>query len=539
MADAPHSSATGPAQLARQLGGLWSKQPRGRKLAAIAVVILVLGGVGWTSLAHHAHTWTPLAEGSSPDDAAELYALLQSRDVPARLREGKLEVATDRADEARAIAASAGLPRAGKGFELFDGASLGQSSFTEQVNFRRALQGELARSIAALAQVDSARVHLALGKHSVFKDQDEAPSASVAVHLHPGQQLTAEQVRGVRQLVTASVEGLKPDAVAIVDNHGNLLDASEPGAANRKATIEHDVAARVREMLERVVGAGKVSVVATADVDERKTSETEDIFDKDRAAVRSESRTVDGADAVSAVGGIAGTRGNLPGTPTATTQTGSGAPSRLQESRTYEVSHTVRQIENAPAQLVRLHVAVLVDDKLGPDGKPVVRDDKEMTELVALARQAAGIDDARGDKLELHAIAFAPKADTAAADVAPPAAPGLPLVPIAIGAGGALFVVIVALAMMMRRARKRQRATAQQELPSVVFPVPVAELERAVDAGALPTGAATADARGLPPGKPTSERVAETVAGDIERAAAVLTAWLAEPAARTLQPGAK
>jgi flagellar biosynthesis/type III secretory pathway M-ring protein FliF/YscJ len=115
-------------------------------------------------------------------------------------------------------------------------------------------------------------------------------------------------------------------------------------------------------------------------------------------------------------------------------------------------------------------------------------------------------------------------------------------VPIAIGAGGALFVVIVALALMMRRARKRHRAAAtatNAELPQVVFPVPVAELERAVDAGALPAGVTAADARSLPPGKPTSERVAETVAGDVERAAAVLTAWLAESPVRTLQPGAK
>ncbi len=362
--------------------------------------------------------------------------------------------------------------------------------FTEQVNFRRVgSRAELSagRSPRLAQGRQRARVHLALGKHSVFKDQDEAPSASVALHLHPGQTLAADQVRGVRQLVAASVEGLKPDAVAIVDNHGNLLDDAEPGSADRKAAIEHGVAGRVREMLERVVGAGKVSVVATADVDERKTMprpRTSSI--KDRAAVRSEARTVDGPDATTSVGGIAGTRGNLPGTPAATSSTGSGAPGRLQETRTYEISHTVRQIENAPVQLVRLHVAVLVDDKLGPDGKPVVRSDKELGELVALARQAAGIDDARGDKLELHAIAFAADADQGPADVAPAAAPlgpGPPSVPVAMPPAPE--------ANAARRRRDRGARSPRPQAPprphrsrhagALVFPTPVAprELEKA------------------------------------------------------------
>ncbi len=143
--------------LIKQLGALWAKLDKRRKLAGAGVLVLILGGVLWVSLAHHDAAWVPLADNASPDDASELYATLQTRNIPARLRDGKVEVPAEQADEARAIAAADGLPRTGKGFELFDGQSLGQSSFTEQVNYRRALQGELARSIAALAQVDSAR----------------------------------------------------------------------------------------------------------------------------------------------------------------------------------------------------------------------------------------------------------------------------------------------------------------------------------------------------------------------------------------------
>ena len=371
MADA---STQGLVAMLTQLRDLWTRQSKRRKTAAFAVVLGVLGWVGYTTLAHHTDAWVAVADGASPDDSQEMYAMLQSRSIPARLHEGKVEVPEDCADEARAAAASSGLPHSGKGFELFDGNNLGQSSFAEQVNFRRALQGELSRSITALAQVDGARVHLALGRRSVFKEQDEAPSASVALHLHAGQVLTSSQVRGVRELVAASVEGLKADAVVIVDNHGNLLDSNEPNGVDHKAELEHNVTTRVRTMLERVVGPGKVSVVATADVDDRKISETEDVYDKDHTAIRSESRTVEGVDAMgnagSSVGGIAGARGNLPGAPGATTTPGT-PNGRLQETKNYEVTHTVRQTVTPEAQLQRLHVAIVVDYKTDAKGKPV------------------------------------------------------------------------------------------------------------------------------------------------------------------------
>src|SRR5262245_29852666 len=336
MADAP---STGPLAVANQLKQLWGRQPPRRRLAAVAVALGIAGVVAYTTLIPHADPWTPVAEGASPEDANELYSVLSSRNLPVRLKDGKVEVATDRVSEARAIAAGAGLPHTGKGLELFDASSLGQSSFAEQVNYRRALQGELARSITALAQVESARVLVAFGKRSLAKDQEQPASASVALHMHAGQTLSADQVRGVRQLVAASIEGLKPEAVVIVDNHGNLLDAADPGAVDHKAEIERTVTGRVRNMLERVVGVGKVSVVTTADVDDRKVSETQEVFDAEHPALRSESRTVEGADATQGVGGIAGTRGNLPGAPAATATPGSAGPGqRMQETKNYEVS---------------------------------------------------------------------------------------------------------------------------------------------------------------------------------------------------------
>jgi flagellar M-ring protein FliF len=508
-----------------QLAALWGKQSRGRRLGAIGAIAAVAVIIVVSQFAGRAARYAVVAE-VGPDDAQELYAMLVARDLPVRLREGKVEIEADRATEARAIAAAAGLPRAGKGLETFEGSSLGQSAFAEQVNFRRALQAELARSITSLAQVESARVHLALGRRSVFKEQDEAASASVALHLHPRQSLAAEQVRGVRQLVAASIDGMKPEAVVIVDQHGNLLDAANPGGQDKRADLEHTLTLRVRTMLERVVGAGKVSVVTTAVLDESKVSETQEVYDQATPIVRSESRTIEGggdAGAGSGGGGVAGTRGNLPGA-------GGAAPApegakRFQESKNYEVNRIVRQTARPDTQLKRLHVAIIVDNKLGADGKSTPRDKDELAELAALARQAAGIDDARGDKLELRSIAFA--AEEAGPPAAEAAADSLPLIPIAIG-GGALLVVAIAAILLLKR--KRKRAAEDTKPLSLALPAPVAELERALDA-APATLAGIEEPRGLPPGKSTRDRVLEVVRTDAERAAEVMTGWLSETAA--------
>ena len=525
MADTP---PTGAAAVLAQLKELWARQSRNRKLLAVGVAVAIAGIVAYATLVPHEPPWTTVAEGSSPDDAQELLSVLESRNLPVRLHEGKVEVATDRLQEARVIAAGAGIPHTGKGLELFDGSSLGQSSFAEQVNYRRALQGELARSITALAQVEHARVLVAFGKRSLTRDQEQPASASVALHLHAGQRLSTDQVRGIRQLVAASVEGMKPEAVVIVDNHGNLLDAADPGNVDHKVTLEQAVTTRVRMMLERVVGPGKVSVVTAADVDDRKVSETQELYDAEHPALRSESRVVDGALDGSGIGGVAGTRGNLPGAPSPNAGSGSGAgsgggPGRWQETKNYEVSRTVRQTTKPDVLLQKLRVAIVVDYKTDADGKPEARTDKEIAELTALARQAAGIDDTRGDKLELRAIPFAIDPDSIAAN-APPDKTLLPVPMWMAGAGaGALLLAIIMFVALRRRKKPESTAT-------LALPAHVGELERVLEArmapGQLP---ATPETQTLLPVRTVRDRVLDAVRADIDRTASVLTAWLAEP----------
>ena len=564
MADEP---TQGAAAVITQLKQLWEKQSRGRRMLAGLVLVAIIGIVLVSRLVKTEAGWTIVADGAAPDDNQEILAVLEQRGVSARLTANKVEVKADDVDRARAITAAAGLPRVGKGMELFDGSHLGQSSFAEQVNFRRGLQGELARSITSLAQVQGARVHLALGKRSVFKDQDEAATASVALQMFPGQSLSAEQVRGIRQLVAASVEGLKGDAVVIVDNHGNLLDGAEPTSANKTAAIEQSTTGRVRSMLERVVGAGKVSVVTTAVVDDSEVQETQELYDNTNPVLRSESRVLEGAGALdpstlNGVGGVAGTRGNLPGATPATNTAGGAAPAanapgngRLQETKNFEISRTVRQVKKPDAKLTKLYLAVVVDEKMGADGKRTPRTDKEMAELTALARQAAGIDDARGDKIDVRSIAFAPDVEAPPEAVVPPkglaAIEALLPVPLWMaGAAAAGLLVMVAMGvMLLRRKGKKSKAlaTAKKSI-SLALPAPVADLERALDArqrlehgGSLDDLAASLPAvaeQAALPGKTTRDRVLNAVRNDVDRAAEVLTAWLSEPPP-TKQPAAK
>jgi flagellar M-ring protein FliF len=520
--------------VAGQLRDLWNKQPKGRRTLAVLIVLGVVAVVGITSLTKHVETWSSAADGISPDEAQQLYSTLVSRGISARFHEGKVEVHDDDVDQSHAIAATTGLMAAGKGYETFENNTLGQSSFAEQVNYRRALQSELARSIMSIAQIESARVNVAFGRHSVFKEQETAPTASVALHLRAGQSLAGDEVKGIRQLVASSVDGMKPEDVVVIDSHGHPLDASEKTSASDGASMEKAIADQVRKLLETVVGKNHVQVVASVDLDARKIVQTEDLYDKDSAAIRSQARTIDGNDptatAAGSASGIAGVRGNLPGATPASMTAGAGSNNgKLQETTNFEISHTQRHTENPEVTIKKIHLAVLVDQDKGKDGKMIARSKEQMAQLLALARSAAGVDDARGDTVEIQAASFAPEEDAIAEPEAPKSALPFPL-PVMVGAGAGALVLLVVIALVLRMVfKKKSKSTAMVKSPQIAFPTQVAELERVLDArppnNELP---AERELPALNPGKSVQERVMDAVRGDVERAAGVLTAWLNE-----------
>jgi flagellar M-ring protein FliF len=534
MAEAPKAQPQNQAlAVAKQLKELWGKQPKGRRSLAILVVLGVLGFVGITTLTKHVETWSPAADGIAPDEAQQLYSTLVSRGVAARLHDGKVEVHDDDVDQAHAIAATTGLISAGKGLETFENNTLGQSSFAEQVNYRRALQAELARSIMSIGQIESARVNLAFGRRSVFKDQETPPTASIALRLRAGQSLTPDEVKGIRQLVASSIDGLKPDDVAVIDSHGHPLDSGDKASTESQASIEKTLSDDVRKMLETVVGKGHIQVVANVDLDTRRIVQTEDLYDKDNAAVRSQARTIEGNDptAMGSASGIAGVRGNLPGaTPASVGGAGAGSAGRIQETTNYEISHTQRHTENPDVSIKKVHVAILVDEDKGKDGKAVARSKDQMAQLLALARTAAGIDDARGDTVEIQSASFAPEEDVVTETAAVKSALPFPM-PVLIGAGVAALVLLGVLALVVRKLLKKSaRSNALVKTGQIAFPTPVAELERVLEAR-MHKAVEAAVERELPalnPGKSVQDRVMEAVRADVERAAGVLTAWLNE-----------
>jgi flagellar M-ring protein FliF len=531
MADAPSSPMSSVLTVLKQLKQLWEQQPRGRRMVAVLVVLGVLGFVGITSVIHRTEAWSPVAEGMSPSNAQAMYTALIARGINVRMKENRVEVEDDDLPQARAIATVSGAMTSTKTFDdLFEGQNLGRSSFDEQIAFKRALQGELSRSVMTLAQTESANVQIAFGKSSPIKDMDSLPTASVTIVPRAGQQITTEQVRGIRSLVAASVDRLKAEAVVVIGPKGPLDGANET-SQDHQADLETSIANRTRGLLEGIVGVGHVKVVATADVDTRKVSSTEDLYDKDSAAIRSEAKTIRGSDPTkdtqSSVGGVAGARGNLPGAPAPTAGSGMVGTGDISQTTNYEISHKVVQTVNPEQTIKKLHVAIIVDEAKDKSGKPMPRTKEELDRMIALARNTAAIDDARGDTLELRSVAFAPFEEPVLPD---PPKSFLPVpVPVAAGAGGGALLLLVVIVLLLKGRGKQAKSTALvMKGNTLAFPTLVRELERVLDAepDAL---AAKPELPGLPAAAKTAqERVMEVVRADVDRAASVLTGWLAE-----------
>lgn len=511
-----------------QAKSLWFRLSPGRRMVAASVVVATVAVVAYLMLSGPRDDYVTLFADLPAADAGDVVSALQARGVPYRVSDGgtTIKVPSDRVHEARVNIASSGLLDGGAGFEIFDEQSFGTSSFVEKVNFTRAIQGELARSIAALEVVDGARVHVAMGKRSVFKDADEPPSASVALRMRKGRKIGQEQVRGIVHLVSSSVDGLAAENVVVIDDRGNVLSAGddEQQGAEVQNDLERELSERVRGMLERVVGPGHVAVAITAQMDHRRVDQTEEIYDKDNTAVRSESRTIEGAFNPGDVGGVAGARGNLPGAP-APTATAGGPGSRLQETRNFEVNRIVRHTVDPSLRVKTLHVAVLVDYARNEDDEPIARTAEQLGHLEAVAREAAGIDKDRGDRIEIRSVPFVDQPDPfEGEDAIEPevvaSGGGLPIVILAAGGAG-LLVLVVIVFLVLRSRRKRGEPTQLVSLPARLT-----DVEAALDSKtplALGDGAQDASSGAI------HERVIETVRRDTDRASRVISSWLSEP----------
>ncbi len=502
--------------------------------AVKALLLVVLVGVGAAAVAlsmSAADGFQYAFTNLTPEDSSEAAATLKAAGVPFRLEAGgsALAVPAQKVYDARLLLAAAGLPRGGGvGFELFDRGDLGVSEFTQKVNLRRAIEGELARTISRLGPVRSARVHLSLAEKGLFKDEDRKASAAVVLNLQPGRTLEEREVAGIRHLVASAVPGLSASSVTLVDGKGNVLSAETPwGEANAyQRKMERDLERRVVELLEQAVGPGAVVARVAAQIDSAEVSTSAETVDPDATALRSERHVTQAQNQdASAPGGIAGAAANQPlqPQPQVAGAVNRGSSSLQDEVRNYDVSRTTTTTVQRVPRLKRLSVAVLLD---GVSGK--ARPEAEVTRLGELTKRAVGFDAQRGDELDISSAPFVHAEDAAVAG-APAAAPSkLPPRSWLIGGGAALLVLIVLAALLLRR----RPAAAPQLEPQLIAGTRVSEMEArfagaVAAAGALPSGSAETTA----PKDPTEalrERAKALTAKDPARAAHILKGWMSE-----------
>lgn len=361
-------------------------------------------------------------------DAGAVVEYLKAEHIPYRVNAdgGRIEVPSGRVHETRMALAAQGVPQGGGvGFELFDKQTLGMTDFVQRLGFQRALQGELARSIAELSAVEAARVHLALPERSLFVAEDRKPSASVVVRLRAGRTLDLDQVDGIVHLVAGSVEGMIPSEVTVVDVNGNILsrelqqDGHTPAQTLQayQRELEEVYVGRIETMLERVLGPGHAVARVSVDVDRAQVEETLENYDPDAAAVRTERRTSESNSHGSATG-VPGVDATLTNDPDAAGGPANPLSEREDAQLTYEISkHTSRRVETVGG-LKRLSVAVLVDGAAPPaaaegeDGAEtpaaafVPRPAEELDRYRELVKRAVGFNEDRGDEIEVISAPF-------------------------------------------------------------------------------------------------------------------------------------
>jgi flagellar M-ring protein FliF len=383
-----------------------------------------------------------LYAGLEPDTAAAVLEELRGAKVPYQLGDGgrSIFVPAEKVYDLRLDLAGKGLPTGGKdGLELFDRTAMGATRFMQEVNFQRALQTELVRSITQIRGIRGARIHLVTPKESLFVEDREQARASVILNVDPTERLQPAQVKAIAHLVAGAIKGLEPQRVAIVDSNGNVLQDGEPdnGAPavlsadqmSQQFALEKELKRRIETMLAPVVGPDNVVARVAARLNFQRQESTSEVYDPDATAVRSQHRR-NQANSRTAIttGGVAGVDANLPEREKASDQPRQEGTSENEETVNYEVTKTVTRTVVPVGEIEHLSVAVLVDgtykqvpaaDGQKPTTEYVPRTADEITRFTALVKRAVGFDADRGDDVEVVSLPFATQEA-----VAPPEPPG-------------------------------------------------------------------------------------------------------------------
>ncbi|MEE9441146.1 MAG: flagellar basal-body MS-ring/collar protein FliF [candidate division Zixibacteria bacterium] len=398
-------------QVIGHLADIVKQMTLGQVVMLVAVVVGFIFGIvtvaGWVGSV----TYQPLYTNLEAAEAAEITRYLADNGVSYKITAGGTAIEVPETDlhEARLSLASQGLPNSGNvGYSIFDETNLGMTEFLQQLNFRRALEGELAKTISSLREVQTARIHIVIPEEKLFSDQQREATASVVLKLRHSGGLSKKQVNGITHLVAASVEGLKANNITIIDYDGNMISsgsgdnevaAMTSNQLEMTRSVENDLERKAQTMLDGVLGPGKAIVRITAELNFQQYARTSENYDPNMAAVRSEQKTENTGKA---------------------TQKAAEDAENSEENNSevtvtnYEVSKTIESVSNAVGNISRLSIAVLLDGSYqmieDADGVEELvyepRPQEEIDRLSAIVKNAVGFTSERNDQIEIVNIAF-------------------------------------------------------------------------------------------------------------------------------------
>ncbi len=403
-----------------KLGLFWSSLLRWQKFTLVGVAGLVFLGLVLVAVLSGRETWEPLFSGLEIRDEASIVAYLKENKIPYKLDPAANAILLPRENvyEVRLELAREGLPKGGvKGYELFDDSKMGMSEFQQKIAYVRALEGELARTVAQIEAVDYARVNIVLPQPQLFLEQQQPATASVLVRLKQGTSINPEQIKAIVHLVSHSVEGLQSDDVSVVDTDGNVLsdmldddmfiytDGSMRTVSSVQRELERqherEMERKVRAMLERVFGPGSVVVRIKVDLDldkKRNASKQYIPGPTGKGVIRSQQNMEESYVGTGGpTGGAPGTTTNIPGYAIATDGAGSGEYNKSDTTTNYEITTHESESVETPGSVRRLTASVLVDGDLT---------EQQLEDIRVLVAPAIGFDPGRGDQIAIQSMKF-------------------------------------------------------------------------------------------------------------------------------------
>ena len=521
------------------LGEYWDKgaahwaqlPPRQRSWAMIGLALLAVtvGGLIW----YGARTdWRTLYAGLDPEDTRQMAQVLTQAQISYDLGANgtSILVPVGQLDKARLATAAKGGPRSGRmGFELFDKPNWVGSEFDEQVNYQRALEGELEHTVATLADVQSARVHLVMPHDSLFRDQERPAKAAVVLTLRH-RSLADGEDEAIRNMVASAVDGLSPAQVTLIDASGHLPLGPKTGEAMRLG-MEEALEAKVIETLEPVTGPGNVRASVTVDYDPTSTDVTEETYDPAKVVTLSMQRTEQTTAAQPVPAGVPGTASNAPNSQALPVypQQVTTPQSAKSESGTYGASRSVRHVTAAPGHIRRLTAAVVVNDRmeraLAQKGQPVnwqSRTAAELHTLTTLAQAAVGFDAGRGDLVTVQDLAFDENRNTMPPSLLSQAMEMAERSPVLIKYGTLLLGLVLVILLAVRPALRHAKSPNLVEIKGKT-----AALAASAEAQApLPTAEQTALEAERQRAQRVFDQVTDTLKRDPAQSSRLLQSWI-------------